>query len=68
MTGRTAWKNRVFYMQADVKLRQREEQMPSKDAVDAAFPGSSFAFAYFEAEEAPFLRQTHLASTDGIMK
>lgn len=65
MTGRTAWKNRVFYMQADVKLRQREEQVPSKDTVDAAFPGSSFAFAYFEAEEAPFLRQTHLANTDG---
>lgn len=60
MTGRTAWKNRVFFMQADVKLRQREEQLPSKDAVDAAF-----AFAYFEAEEAPFLRQTHLANTDG---
>lgn len=52
-------------MQADVKLRQREEQVPSKDAVDAAFPGSSFAFAYFEAEEAPSLRQTHLANTDG---
>lgn len=65
MTGRTAWKNRVFFMQADVKLRQREEQVPSKDAVDAAFPGSSFAFAYFEAKEAPFLRQTHLANTDG---
>lgn len=47
-------------MQADVKLRQREEQVPSKDAVDAAF-----AFAYFEAEEAPFLRQTHLANTNG---
>lgn len=55
----------MFFVQADVKLRQREEQVPSKDAVDAAFPGSSFAFAYFEAKEAPFLRQTHLANTDG---
>lgn len=60
MTRQTAWKNRVFYMQADVKQRQREEQVPSKDAVDAAFPGSSFAFAYFEAKEPPFLRQTFL--------
>lgn len=64
MTRQTAWKNRVFYMQADVKQRQRDEQVPSKDAVDAAFPRSSFAFAYFEAKEPPFLRQTHLANTD----